>query len=117
MISGYARWIIRYKWLIVLASIVVVFAMAAGARNLVFTNDYRVFFSKENPQLQAFENLQDTYSKNDNIMVVLVPEDGNVFTEANLKAVLWWTEQAWQTPFSTRDRLDHQFSAYPRRGR
>ncbi len=102
MISGYARWIIRYKWLIVLASVVVVFGMAAGARNLVFTNDYRVFFSKENPQLQAFENLQDTYSKNDNIMVVLVPEDGNVFTESSLKAVLWWTEQAWQTPFSTR---------------
>jgi uncharacterized protein len=69
---------------------------------LTFTNDYRVFFSKENPQLLAFENLQDTYSKNDNIMMVLVPKDGNVFTEKTLKAVTWLTNEAWQTPFSTR---------------
>ena len=102
MASGYARWVLGNRWLVVLASVVVVMAMAAGARHLDFTNDYRVFFSKENPQLTAFENLQDTYSKNDNIMVILAPDNADVFTERNIQAVLWWTEQAWQTPFSTR---------------
>jgi len=82
-------------------------AMGYGTQFLTFTNDYRVFFSKENPQLLAFENLQDTYSKNDNVMMVLVPEDGEIFTEKTLKAVIWLTDQgltdqAWQTPFSTR---------------
>ncbi len=102
MTRAYALFILRFKWLIVLASLLAVAAMGYGAQFLTFTNDYRVFFSKENPQLLAFENLQDTYSKNDNVMMVLVPDDGNVFTEKTLKAVTWLTDRAWQTPYSTR---------------
>lgn len=102
MARGYSELIVRYKWLVVLLALLSVGAMGYGAQFLSFTNDYRVFFSKDNPQLTAFENLQDTYSKNDNVMMVLVPEDGNVFTGRTLKAITWLTEQAWQTPFSTR---------------
>ncbi len=102
MIKNYAEGIIRFKWLVILLSLLSVGVMGFGAQFLTFTNDYRVFFSKENPQLLAFDNLQDTYSKNDNIMMVLVPEDGDVFTENTLKAIIWLTDQSWQTPFSTR---------------
>ncbi|MBC8212049.1 MAG: MMPL family transporter [Gammaproteobacteria bacterium] len=102
MVSRYSEWILKFKWLVVMLSVVWVMAMGYGAQFLSFTNDYRVFFSKENPQLLAFENLQDTYTKNDNVMLVLVPEDGNAFSQNTLKAVIWLTEQAWQTPFSTR---------------
>jgi uncharacterized protein len=102
MAKGYSEFIIRYKWLVVFFSVLMVSAMAYGALYLTFTNDYRVFFSKENPQLLAFENLQNTYAKSDNVMMVLVPEDGNVFTEKTLKAVTWLTNEAWQTPFSSR---------------
>ena len=77
-------------------------AMGYGAKNLTFTNDYRVFFGEDNPQLVAFENLQDTYAKNDNAMFVLAPADGNVFTQTNLAAIAWLTERAWETPYSTR---------------
>lgn len=102
MVKRYAVGIIRNKWLVILVSILCVVAMGYGAQFLKFTNDYRVFFGEENPQLLAFENLQDTYSKNDNVMMVLAPEDGNVFTENTLRAVIWLTEKSWQTPFSTR---------------
>ncbi len=102
MVKNYAEWIIRFKWLVILISLIVVAAIGSGARLLTFTNDYRAFFSKENPQLLAFESLQDTYAKNDNVMMVLVPDDGNVFTEQTLRAIAWLTEESWQTPFSTR---------------
>lgn len=102
MARGYSELIVRYKWLVVMLTLLVVGAMGYGAQFLSFTNDYRVFFSKDNPQLTAFESLQDTYSKNDNVMMVLVPRDGNVFTGKTLKAITWLTEEAWQTPFSTR---------------
>ncbi len=102
MVKTYAEIILRMRWLVVLITVLIIAAMGYGAQFLSFTNDYRVFFSKENPQLVAFENLQDTYSKNDNVMMVLAPKDGNVFTEKNLKAITWLTEKAWQTPYSTR---------------
>jgi len=77
--------------------------IGSGAPNLMpFSNDYRVFFSKDNPQLKAFENLQDTYTKDDNVMFVISPKNGNVFTPENLTAIQSITEEAWQIPHSIR---------------
>ena len=102
MIKGYAQWVVRWRWLIILATVAVVLLLASGGRFLEFTNNYRVFFSDENPQLLAFENLQDTYTKNDNILFMLMPKDGDVFTPRTLKAVVEVTEASWQIPFSIR---------------
>ena len=102
MVKNYAEYIIRHKIITVILSVVMVMAMGFGAQFLTFTNDYRVFFGEDNPQLIAFEELQDTYSKNDNVMFILVPEDGEVFTNKTLEAVAWLTERAWETPHSSR---------------
>jgi len=102
MTKKYAEFIIRYKTITVVLSVMMIMAMGFGAQFLTFTNDYRVFFGEDNPQLVAFENLQDTYSKNDNVMFLLVPEDGKVFTNKTLQAVAWVTERAWETPHSSR---------------
>ena len=102
MAKRYAEFILRNKIMTVVLSVVWIMAMATGAQHLTFTNDYRVFFGEDNPQLLAFENLQDTYSKNDNVLFVLVPEDNQVFTRDTLTAVAWLTERAWETPYSSR---------------
>ncbi|MBK8188472.1 MAG: MMPL family transporter [Cellvibrio sp.] len=102
MVTQYARWLIRWRWLVMLATLVVVGFIASGMRFLEFTTDYRAFFSPSNPQLQAFETMQDTYAKADNVMMVITPKDGNVFTPQTLDSIKWLTEQAWQTPFSNR---------------
>ncbi|TNF86836.1 MAG: RND transporter [Gammaproteobacteria bacterium] len=102
MAKRYAEFILRHKWKTVILSILWIMAMGTGLQHFAFTNDYRVFFGEDNPQLVAFENLQDTYAKNDNVMIVLAPEDGQVFTRETLTAVAWLTERAWETPFSTR---------------
>ena len=102
MIIPYTRWILKWKYLVVLLSISAILAFASGGQKLAFTNDYRVFFSKDNPQLNAFENLQNTYTKNDNVLFVITPRDGKVFTRDTLIAVKDITEQAWQIPYSIR---------------
>lgn len=102
MVERYAGWLIRWRWLVVVATLLWVFAAASGVRFLGFTNDYRVFFSIENPQLLAFEALQNTYSKNDNLLFVVTPKEGGVFTPEVLAIVEELTEAAWQTPYSTR---------------
>ncbi|MEN8213701.1 MAG: MMPL family transporter, partial [Pseudomonadota bacterium] len=98
----YAHWVIRWRWLIVIGSIIAIVLLASGGRLLRFENDYRIFFGEENPQLLAFENLQDTYTKNDNVLIVLAPKDGRVFTPQVLAAVQDITGRAWQTPYSLR---------------
>ena len=102
MEKNYAEFIIQHKVLTIILSILMVMSMGFGAQFLTFTNDYRIFFGEDNPQLLAFEELQDTYSKNDNVMFLLVPEDGKVFSNRTLEAVAWLTERAWETPHSSR---------------
>lgn len=102
MVEQYARWVIRLRWLIVFLTLGVVGLLASGGQFLSFSNDYRVFFSEDNPQLTAFENLQDTYTKNDNILFMLMPKEGEVFTPDVLEAVVELTEDSWQIPYSIR---------------
>lgn len=80
-------WVIRWRWPVLVASIALALVAGMGAGNLAFDNDYRVFFSDENPQLQAFEELQRTYTKIDNILFAIVPAEGEVFAPQVLDAI------------------------------
>ncbi|PHS70596.1 MAG: RND transporter [Methylophaga sp.] len=98
----YAEYIVNHPWRLLLLSLIIILTAASGGRFLQFTNDYREFFSEDNPELLAFEEVQDTYNKADNVMFVIAPQNGNVFTVETLAIVEDMTEQAWQIPYSSR---------------
>ena len=102
MIKQYANIVVKYRWIFLVLMLAFVMGAGIGAKNLFFNNDYRIFFSPDDPYLKAFENLQNTYTKNDNVLMVLAPKDGNVFTRKTLSAIEDITEKAWQTPYSIR---------------
>ncbi len=96
------RGVVRLRWWIVFLTIPLVLLAGSGGRFLEFSANYRTFFSSQNPQLQAFDELQNMYSKNDNVQFVVAPKDGKVFTRDTMAAVQWLTKEAWQTPYSRR---------------
>ncbi|VUX55351.1 MMPL family protein [uncultured Woeseiaceae bacterium] len=100
--ARFTRVVLRFRWLVILAAIVAAVTIGSGARNLEFANNYRVFFSDENPELVAFENLQATYTKNDNFLFVLEPANGDAFSSDTLAAVEILTEAAWRIPYAIR---------------
>ena len=100
--QAFGIWVLRYRWLIIILSLILVASAATGGKNIYFTTNYRVFFSEDNPQLLEFEALENTYVQNDNVFFVLEPADGKVFTQETLSAVEYLTERAWQIPFSNR---------------
>ena len=96
------RRVIAYRWLVLLLSLALALGAGFGAGKLEFSTNYRVFFSDANPELQAFENLQDTYTKNDNFLFVLEPNDKAAFSKQTLDAVERLTMEAWKIPFAIR---------------
>lgn len=100
--KAFSAKVIQWRLPIIILSLILVMLAASGSTLLTFTTNYRVYFSEDNPQLKAFDTLENTYSKNDNVMVVLAPQSGNVFNPKSLALVEWLTEQSWQTPYSTR---------------
>ncbi len=85
-----------------LASLLFIIATSWGAGYLTFKSDSRVFFEESNPQLQAFDRMEAVYSQSDNVAFLIVPKSGDVFTKENLSLIYDLTEQAWQTPYSSR---------------
>ncbi len=100
--NAFANFVIRFRWLLVILLPVIVFMIGSGGKNLSFSTDYRVFFSEDNPELLAFDAIEKTYTKNDNVMFILSPKDGNVFTAKTLAAIEQITQEAWQIPYSIR---------------
>ena len=97
----WAKFVIRRKWYVLIASILL--AMGLGSQgNMEFDGDYHVFFSKSNPELEAFDALQEKYTKDDNVILVLSPSNKNIFTKDNLSAIEELTAEAWNTPYSSR---------------
>lgn len=97
-----ANGVIKRRWLVILATILLTFGIASGMQYLGFSNNYRDFFSEANPELQAFEEFQGTYTKNDNFFFTIVPNSGDVFNNDTLALVEEMTESAWQIPYSLR---------------
>ena len=100
--TGLARAVIRWRWAVVFAAVASAVLIATGASRLEFANNYRAFFSDENPELVAFEDLQATYTKNDNFLFVLDPADGDAFSADVISAVEALTEEAWRIPYAIR---------------
>lgn len=102
MTDKLAAGIIRWRWLIIALTLVIVGLLSTGLTNIGFSSNYRVFFSSDNEQLVAFETIQNTYSKSDNVLLVIEPEDKNVFSRQTLAAIQDLTDRSWQLPYSTR---------------
>jgi len=98
----YAEWVVKWRWLLIIMSVISVFIIGSGGRLLAFNNDYRVFFSPDNPQLIEYEQLQRTYTQIDNILFAVVADDGDVFSSNVLSALEELTNETWQLPFTLR---------------
>lgn len=100
---GFAALVIRLRWIVILGALGAAVYLGSGAQHLAYSNNYRTFFSEENPELRTFEDFQATYTKSDNLYLVFKPTDGSeIFTRENLTAIAEFTEAAWRLPYATR---------------
>ncbi|MBU2572230.1 MAG: MMPL family transporter [Gammaproteobacteria bacterium] len=102
LIERTAEFITANPWKIIFVMIGLVAACASGIIKLDFKSDYRVFFSDDNPQLQAFNSIQETYNKSDNVLFVIESADGEIFSKSTLQAIIELTDLAWQIPYASR---------------
>ncbi len=102
MIEHFTHLIIKQRFFVILTSLLIVALAALSLPKTKFSSDYRIYFSDDNPHLQAYEDLQATFTKSDNVMFVIAPKDGQVFTQSTLAIIEQLTEMAWKLPYSIR---------------
>ena len=102
LLDRYVAAVLRHKWLVAALATVVMLVLAGGASSITVTNDYRILFSADNPQLIAFNALENTYAVSNRALIAIAPREGTVFSREALGAVEELTEAAWQSPYSSR---------------
>ena len=101
-LQRYINGVIKHRFLVIFGTLSMVFVLGLGAKHLGFGNNYRIYFGEDNPELLAFEAVDNIYTKNDNVFFVIQPKDGDVFSRKTLAAVRELTKESWQIPYSTR---------------
>ncbi len=102
LLDRYTTTLLDYRWWVVGLATLVMLAMTAGAQFLTVSNDYRILFSDDNPQLMAFDALEATYTESYNLLIAVAVQEGSVFEPETLDAVESLTEAVWQLPYSSR---------------
>ena len=102
VIKNYRYLVINKPWMLLIISILFTLILGVGLKGLSQNPDNRIFFSKGDPNLIALETLEKTYTKNDNIFILIAPKNGDIFTPANLEIIRNLTKKLWETPASSR---------------
>lgn len=91
-------------WLVVTAISLVLLVMMSGARSLAFTTDFRTYFSSDNPQLQAFEQLEADFNKQDTLVFLVEMSDKkrSLINLVGINFLRELTELSWQIPYARR---------------
>ncbi|WP_038868641.1 efflux RND transporter permease subunit [Vibrio jasicida] len=92
----------KYSIWVLLATVLLVVIATIGGKNLYFRGDYNIFFDGTNKQLLAFDEIQTTFAKTDNLAIVIAPDNNDVFTPETLQLVQNLTVDSWQVPYSSR---------------
>lgn len=94
--------LMRYVHWVAVISTLLILAIGFGVSRLQIDSGIKVFFNKNDPNLLAQEQIEQTYGKEDNILVVIEAKQGDIFTPENLATVQSVTEQSWFVPNSRR---------------
>ena len=98
----FGEFVLKYRWFVIVGLLALIALTGSGVRFIEFSTNYRVFFSEDNPQLLAFDELQNIYTNNDNIIFVIDVPDGDPFSAQSVKIVSELTEKSWLLPYAIR---------------
>ena len=101
-IEAFARWIIKHRLWVIAASLLLAAFCGIGLAFLKFDPDSRLFLGPQNPYRLTLERVEKTFNKANNVIFIVVPKDGNVFSPRSLSLVERLTDHAWQLPYSFR---------------
>lgn len=99
--TPFIKLILNHPVLAILASTVLLAGSVISLPPTV-NSDFEIFFEDDNSDLIAYHAQQDEFTTDNNIMFVVSPADGNVFTPETMTMVEALTEAAWTLPHSIR---------------
>ena len=93
---------VQSRWFVVLISILLVVIAGFGLSNLRISDNYRVFFGPNNPQLLEFQSFERDYTQTDNIFFTIKSDARTLRNIDFANQIIKITNDSWKIPFSIR---------------
>ena len=106
------QWIVNHPKTILVVTLFLLIGFSIGLKNLSISNDFRVYLSKDNPQLQAFDSFESNYVKSDSATFVVSSKEGDLFNKRALTLIHELTERSWlvQNAYRVTSLSNYQYS-------
>lgn len=101
-LSSYIHFILRRRWWVIALTTLLMMLAAAGGDRLIVADDFRQLLGRDNPQLAALNELENTYAASSTVLIAVSVQSGSVFTRRTLGAIEELTQAAWKTPYGSR---------------
>ncbi len=96
MFNRYYNLLTRHP-LILLALIATVCALgAAGLSKLTYSSDFRVYFSDDNQRMQTFQDMEQRFVRQDNLIFLVSSERADIFSKRGLQLIETLTRKSWE---------------------
>ncbi|MEL7253206.1 MAG: MMPL family transporter [Pseudomonadota bacterium] len=97
-----AGWILAHTHALLLGLALLFLVLAAGLKDVRFSDTDRDFFGKTNQDFLQIERIEDAFARSEAVMFMIVPPKEEAFTPATLEALRRITNDSWQTPYVLR---------------
>ena len=94
-----ADFVVNHRIKVATVTLLLAFSVFAGIPNLRLDTDGRVFMANDNPDKILLDKFEQEFAKDDNLAIVIVPKNGDVFTPQTLSAIGELTEDLWNLPY------------------
>lgn len=94
--------IVNHPWLCIFLCLGWVGLSSLGLQRAQINVDHRALFAEDNIGLQRLDSIENEFSRDDSLIILVRPDNGNVFTESNLRLIQELTERAWSLPHTLR---------------
>ena len=94
-----ADFVVNNRIKMAFATILMAFVVYAGIPNLKLDTDGRVFMAANNPDKIMLDKFEQEFAKDDNLAIIILPKDGEVFTPRTLSAIGALTDDLWNLPY------------------
>lgn len=94
--------IVDHPWVCIVFTLCYVAFAAYGLTGASMNNDSRLFFEPNDPDFMYLKAVEAQFTEDDNVVMVIDPDNKDIFTPRNLALLRELTELAWGAPKSMR---------------
>ena len=98
----FAHWVMNHRITSIVLIVLSAIALGLGGLNAEFSANQRDFFRADDVHLNNLVQIEDEFTSDKNILVLIEPKNKDIFSPTTLSAIREITEFGWQVPYSQR---------------